>query len=109
MVGLDKRSMERFNLDVPALVGLKNDTSTDSKTTVELRTRNICAGGAFLMIDSPFQTGTKVEIDVRLSLFDNSVEKVQKSGIHLSGSVIRTDADGMAVKFDKKFQIFPVE
>lgn len=101
--------MERFDLDVPALVVLKNNNSTTSKTEVELRTKNICAGGAFLITTDPFQIGTKVDIDVRLSLFDNSVEKEKKSAVQLSGSVIRTDAYGMAVKFDKKFQIFPVE
>ena len=110
MSELGKREMERFDLKVPAFVTIKNPTrSQDSEAALEMRTKDICAGGAYLITATPFQTDTKVDIDIRLALFNGSADKVMKSGIHVSGSVIRTDTAGMAVKFNKNFQILPAK
>lgn len=107
MIELGKRAMERFDLKVPALVTLKSNSPQASDTSMEMRTKDICAGGAYLITDTPLPINSRVDIDIRLALFDGAADKVRKSGILVSGSVIRTDAAGMAVQFNKSFQIFP--
>jgi hypothetical protein len=105
---LGKRQMERFDLDVAALVTTRGLEDCTSPRPIEFRTRNICAGGAFLKTDSPLPIGTAVDIGIQLAFFTGSTEKERKSHVRLSGSIIRVEAGGMAVKFNDNFQISPV-
>lgn len=107
MAGLGKRHLERFNLNVPAVVTLKNKLEAAPKFSTELKTRNICAGGAFIVTEDPMPVGTDVDIDLHLSFFTGNSEHERRSNIHVSGSVIRIEPGGMAIKFDDKYQIFP--
>jgi len=107
MNGSDKRKMDRYDLNVSAFVSPRTITEPGTWEGLKLKTKNICSGGAFLITDHPFQIDTKVEIDIRIALFDEASEKVKESDVHVSGLVVRIDAAGMAVKFDKKFQISP--
>jgi hypothetical protein len=74
-----------------------------------LFTANVSSGGAFFDTNTPLSIGTKVDIDIFLSI--NKLEKldVQRSRIGVTGSVIRTEVSGMAVVFDKKFHISPAK
>lgn len=107
MLGLGKRQMERFKLDVPAIITPKNRKESHRKRQLELRTRNICAGGAFILTDTPLDVGTDVDVNLQLTFFTGSAEHEKRSIIHISGSVIRTEPRGMAVKFKDKYQISP--
>ena len=109
MAGLGKRQMERFTLNVPAAIALKDQMGSSQKASAELRTRNICAGGAFLLTDDPLNLGTQVDVNLHLSFFAGSKEHERWSDIHVSGSVIRIEPDGMAIQFDDKYQILPVQ
>ena len=106
MNGFDKRKIERFSLELPTHVMVKN--SNRRPKTLELRTRNVCSGGAFVTTDDPLSVGAEVGLRMMLSL-----ERLQKYGgtksvINVSGSVIRTDDKGMAICFDEKYSISPV-
>ena len=105
MTGQGKRQMKRFDLNVPAWITLKD--IKDSSPT-EFRTRNLCAGGAFIITDTPFKIGTKVDVKIHLSFFSKNIEYERRSNIHISGSVIRAESGGMAIKFSDNFQISPV-
>ena len=105
---LNKRKMDRYDLSVPAFISPKVEMGTNTGAGLELKTKNISSGGAFLITDSPFQIDTEVDLNIRIALFDESSKRVRESNVYVSGSVIRVNTVGMAVKFDKKYQIVPV-
>ena len=102
----ERRKMERFSLELPAkLMWSFKDRKHES---LELMTSNICAGGAFFKTQKPLSMGTDVKVNLILHL-----DKIQKRGskrsiIDVSGSVIRTDNKGMAICFDKRYKILPL-
>lgn len=95
--------MERFDLKLLTSLAFKNDAGKES--TLELMTRNICAGGAYLETNSPLPTGTEVEIDLFLPLKKFKDLDAEKTHIAVSGEVIRVERSGMAICFDHRFQI----
>ena len=108
MGGLGKRNMDRFDLDIPAFITLKEGDSATEDSVAEYRVKNICAGGAYFFADKPLKIGTKVDIDFRLNLYNHANNVPRQSEVQLSGAIIRTDAKGMAIKFDNNFKISPV-
>jgi hypothetical protein len=103
----DKRKMDRYDLNVPALISPRRETETDTRAWIEFKTKNVSSGGAFLITDRPYQIDTKVDIDIHIALFDTVSNRAKESDVHVSGTVVRVDAAGMAIKFDNKFQIVP--
>ena len=101
-----RRNMERFDLNVEATVVEKRAASRLS--SIRLRTKNICAGGAFLLTDTPFPIGTKLDIGIRLAFLIGDRAHGRESDVFLTGAVVRTDTAGMAIKFDKKYLISQV-
>ena len=102
----EKRKMERFSLQLLARLSVKGgDGDRDS---IELLTRNISAGGAFIQIDRPFKVGTQLDIEVIFPL--DRIKKVEgeMAFIKVNGSVIRSDTEGMAIIFDEDYQILPL-
>ena len=98
--------MDRFNLELPAWISLIDENG--SPHSFEVITRNICAGGAFLQTDKPLPVGTDIEMKVILPLDNLPSVQSRRSRIDVSGSVIRTESQGVAVCFDKRYQISPV-
>jgi hypothetical protein len=58
--------------------------------------------------NEPFDIGSEVDIDLHLAFFTGNTEHERRSNIHVSGSVIRIEQDGMAIQFDDKYQISPL-
>jgi len=108
MAEIGKRQMERFNLSVPAVITLKGDGNLSLKPTATLKTKNICAGGAFMITDEPLKIGVEVDVELHLAFFTGNVERECHSNVRISGSIIRSESSGMVVKFDDKYQITPV-
>ena len=105
MIGIKKRKMERFFLELPICLTVNN--SNRKQETLELQTSNVCADGAFVKTDEPLSIGTKVDISMTLSLERLKKFRGKKSLINVSGFVIRTDQQGMAIRFDNKYKISP--
>ena len=103
---IERRDMERFDLELPALLSMDNDKSGNPRA-FEVITHNICSGGAFFKTDTPLSVGTDVKMDLILPLEKFKHGKDKRSRIHVSGSVIRTEKQGMAVCFDRKYLIEP--
>ena len=105
MITFERRKMERFLLELPT--SLLVTSQSEKPESIELVTSNVCAGGAFFKTDKPLTVGTDVKSAIILPLdkFENVKNKI--SYIDVSGSVIRTDQQGMAICFDKKYKIFP--
>jgi len=102
MAGFDERQMERFTLQISANLFV---ISEENAKQITLETSNISAGGAFFPTDSPLPIGTKVKIDLVLPLGELKSMEGKRSRIHVSGAVIRTEDSGMAISFDKNYQI----
>lgn len=94
--------MERFSLKLPSLLWTGNDNKGHK---IELQTENVCASGAFFKAKQSLPVGTDVKIDMVVPF--NRLKKPQdrKTLIKVSGSVIRIDKTGMAIRFGEDYQI----
>ena len=98
-VELEKREVQRFDLRLhTVLQELENRAGQ-----LELYTRDISSDGAFLCMDNPLPPDTSVELTFFLP-----VRKKIRSKIQTNGRVIRSDKDGMAVRFEANYQIHAV-
>ena len=99
----DRRKMERFDLKLPTkLIWTGKDKEQDS---IELMTSNVCARGAYLSTNSPLSMGTHVMTAITLKLRRFPELKPLLSIVNVSGDVIRSDHQGMAIRFDRNYKI----
>ena len=103
---IEKRRVERFDLQLEAFVSLPGEPShTDMGNLV---TRDISMNGVFLITDTPLPVGAKVNVDMVLTLGGKKKQNSQQAWIKASGKILRTDNQGMAVGFDDKSRILPI-
>lgn len=103
---IEKRKVERFDLQLEAFISRPGEVSqTESASLV---TRDISMSGVFLMTDRPLPVGSKVSVDMILTLGGTKKPDSQKAWIKASGKVLRTDHQGMAVCFDDQSRILPL-
>ena len=100
----ENRSVERFDLDLKAFVSVSDDTNESNSLTMQ--TRDISTNGVYLLTENPLPIGTKVKVDMVLSL-DELKKLGGKALIKTSGEVLRTESGGMAVCFDRYSRIMP--
>jgi len=105
-MNVERRNVERFHLELPALLSMNNDKSANPRA-FEVITSNICSGGAFFKTDTPLSLETDVKMDLILPIEKFKTGKDKRTRIHVSGFVIRTEKQGMAVCFDRKYLIEP--
>lgn len=92
--------MTRFDLKLPVTVSVADSEVAE---LLEFETQDISQGGAFLRNGKPLATKTAVDIELVLPL-DRLVEiKGNKVKVRLSGVVVRSDAEGIAVRFDEDY------
>ena len=103
MVEIEKRKMARFDLKIPVYLSVTDKSNKHG--SFKLITTNICSGGAFFKTEKPLSVRTDVELDIILPLdkLHNLGGKISR--IKVSGSVIRTDQQSMAISFDKNYKI----
>lgn len=99
----EKREMERFSLKLSTKVSMIDEGG--KPRSFAAMTRNICAGGAFLKIAQPLPVETDVKINLILPMDNFRKLGGRSSHIDISGSVIRTESEGMAICFNKKYHI----
>ena len=106
IIVIEKRKVERFDLQLEAFVSLPGESSnTDMGNLV---TRDISMSGVFLITDRPLPVGAKVNVDMILTLGGKKKQDSQQAWIKASGKILRTDNQGMAVGFDDKSRILPL-
>ena len=103
---IEKRSVERFDLQLEAFVSLPGSVSQNEAES--LVTRDISMCGAFLITDRPHPVGSKICVDMILTLEGQKKQDAQQAWIKASGKVLRTDNEGMAVGFDNQSRILPL-
>ena len=101
----EKRRLERFDLVLPAAIEFINEHHDERM--INLLTANICSGGAYFHTSKPLPEGTQVKIDLILPL--DKLRKLKKEHkkafIKVKGRDLRTESEGMAICFDKDYQI----
>ena len=102
---VEKRKLERFDLNIPAKIQV---VSGGEKEEMKLTTRNICSGGAFFRTAQPLPVGTEITIDLVLPLgkFQKLKDIKKQVSINLTGKVLHAETTGMGVCFDEEYQIF---
>lgn len=99
--------MERFKLQLLSNITVRGKDK-DIKT-IRLLTRDVCSGGAFFKTTDPLTVGTKVDLDLIIKI-DRLKDIIGNSAlVNLTGTIIRTHKDGMAICFDEDFKISPLE
>jgi hypothetical protein len=104
----ERRKIERFDLALPALIEVIDTLQTKKKEIHDLLTKDICEEGAFFHSPQPLPERTEVKIDLILPL--NRLERIKekRSHIRVKGVVLRSEANGMAIRFQKGYKISPL-
>jgi len=101
----EKRRLERFDLELPATIELL--TSDQEKSLLNLLTINICSGGAYFHTTQTLPEGTQVKIDLILPLdkLRRLKDDCKQAYIKVTGTVLRSESEGMAICFDEDYQL----
>jgi len=101
----ERRRLERFHLEIPAKIELK--PSDQEQKILDLLTSNICSGGAYFHTPQPLPQGTQVKIDLVLLLdkLRKLKDEYKQAYIKVTGTVLRSESEGMAICFDEDYQI----
>lgn len=105
----NRRAMQRFILKLVSIVSVDGENPEIKMNHQYAIAENICAGGVYLKTCKPLELKTRVKIKVFLPVPKNTVPFYKNiSLIKVAGEVVRNDVFGMAVKFDKKYSITPL-
>lgn len=101
----ERRKHERFNLIIPTRLVLTNDAK--EAEVVEINTCNISAGGVYFRMQQYIPEGTQVSLSFVLPLEKLVRVFGAKSFVQIKGKVIRVDMEGVAIGFNKNYEIMP--
>ena len=103
----ERRKLERFDLHIPAKIELL--IKKREKELIRLLTENVCAGGAYFHTTKPLPESTPVKIDLVLPLdkLKTLKDEWKHALIKVTGKVLRSEPEGMAICFDEDYQIHP--
>ena len=98
----DKRQYERFSFPLP--VKLKAIT-IDRKKVIDLYTRDLSVSGTFITTLMSFPEETRFTLDFTIPT--DSIKKLKdvKRLKGYTGSMVRSTSYGMAIHFDREYQI----
>jgi hypothetical protein len=104
---IEQRKLERFDLSLPASIRVTALNREREEEKINLRTKNICQGGAFFRTARPLPEGKEVRIDLVLPLNRLKFRKIkeERSHVWVKGVVLRSEPDGMAISFRKGYKI----
>jgi c-di-GMP-binding flagellar brake protein YcgR len=103
----ERRKYRRFDLNLESQVIYRDHYGVQQQ--MQLSTRDISCKGVFLLTNKPLEPSTSLELQIILPI-KSKEEQMSKTMVHCEGKVVRTHkSQGMAVHFDKKCQIFPLE
>lgn len=102
----ERRKIERYELHVPTTIEIAD--ATGCLETLQVETKDISASGAYFVAPrEPICEGAQLRLEMILPVerLKDLIGANKKVGLRLEGRVIRKDANGIAVLFDKKYQI----
>ena len=101
----ERRQLERFDLRLPAEIEVVSRGAGLKKEKLSLQTENICSSGAFFNTPNPLPEGTQVKIDMRLNFERLRNIENRRPLVKVKGSVLRSEPAGMAIRFDRGYEI----
>jgi len=101
---IEKRGIKRFKVAVLAIVQENNGAGAANR--IETVSRDISANGAFFLTPAALPVGTDLKVKLFLLPNDPPQSAVTSTEVDLKGSVVRIEHDGIAVHFEKKYEIF---
>ena len=106
-ISSERRRLERFSVNAFAVV---ETVSPESAKVFELHTRDISSNGAFFPMEVPLPAGEKVKVTLFLSISAHQELQLPLGGARIAteGQVVRSDPQGMAVKFSKRYTMSPM-
>jgi hypothetical protein len=101
----ERRRLERFDLSAPTQVIVEAESGKMAQ--LNLTTKDVSSGGAYLYSCQPLKKGARVTMEM-LFFLDAIWKLAGEKGrvkIKVRGTVIRVDADGIAIRFESKYKI----
>ncbi|HID29282.1 MAG TPA: hypothetical protein EYP19_04675 [Desulfobacterales bacterium] len=98
----ERRKYERFVLGLASKIEV---LGPDKQQVLDLRTTDVCAGGAFFHMGRSFPQGTQVK--VRMIVASQGLKEMTGAQglIKIVGTVVRCNARGMAVSFNGDYEL----
>ena len=105
----ERRNLERFNLALAAMIETVTEVGPEEKVVLHLVSGNISSGGAYFPTKQTLPAGR--EVGIYLFLAPDEANKLGDRGAVLlvKGEVIRSDSDGMAIRFVGRYEIVPMQ
>jgi hypothetical protein len=104
---VERRRFERYELRVPAKV--ETLARTAGRKKYSLKTANVCAGGAYFCTPCALMEGTKVRLEIVLTFNgQKSLRDTKNARVRILGTVMRSQKDGMAIRFSDDYVIAPL-
>ncbi len=98
----ERRQYKRFTIPLPVRLKAMN---TGKKEVLDLEARGISYSGTFIPTLTFFPKGTRFILDFTLPSDNLKEFKDIKSLKGCTGSMVRSDPQGIAIQFDKECQI----
>lgn len=105
---MDQRAADRYDLSVPVrITGIEGE----QQEILNTRAKNISSKGAYIALDAPLPEGKHVKIELLLpaSKLLKIIGEQKKVMIRVDGTVVRSEAEGMAIHFEKEYEITSLE
>ncbi|MGD2126552.1 MAG: PilZ domain-containing protein [Desulfobacteraceae bacterium] len=103
----ERRKLERFSIELPAKIEVTG--SAQEQEILDLLTKDVSSGGAFFHTKKSLPVGTEVKIDLILPIkkLKRFLDNRKEVYINVSGTVLRSESDGMAIGFNEDYQFRP--
>jgi hypothetical protein len=104
---VERRKFERYELRVPAKV--ETLAREAGRKKLSLKTANVCAGGAYFSTPKALTEGTKVRLEIVLTFNGQKrLADAKNARVRILGTVMRSQKDGMAIRFSDDYVIAPL-
>ncbi len=101
----ERRKLERFEL--PAPVRVLTWSARDERVEHDLTIRDLSSDGAFLYSSHLLPVGTivKMEFVLALEVSQRLTMEKRRARVKVKGKVVRSDSQGIAIRFDGSYKI----
>jgi hypothetical protein len=101
----ERRILERFGLEASARLTV--DSADGGKAQLDLTTKDVSSGGAFVRCQKQFVEGARVKMELLLS--GETIGRLAggkgRARIMVRGTIVRAEATGIAIRFDGRYRI----
>ena len=99
---IERRKIKRYELNIPTIIEVCKE---NNYVLFDIKTSNISAIGAFFHTKNAFSTGDRVKLTLKIHSSKLKELTGAQGFVKIKGRVIRSDHKGMAVHFDKQYQL----